>query len=116
MSQESRTNEDDRYNEEHYLDDRYPYDPDKDCRVDVYDGEDATGFIDFYHYEKCRYGCYRRFYNTFDSHQCSICYVLSCNSCAVGFKKCKECKAWICGKHKGTKKCSDCTQPSTSKK
>ena len=106
---------------EHYLDDRYPFDAERGCRVDVEDqgrgnkskvydeddddedGYDDEPYIDWCSYEKCRYGCYRHFYLTGEEHVCSQCGVYSCKECAEGtFKKCadKDCDEEVCGNHK----------------
>lgn len=112
------------WSHEHYLDDRYPYDPERECRVDTdYDGygedgeegdEDEGGYmeadIDWFEYEKCR-RCYRQFYVTADSNRCIVCDALSCKQCAVGFKRCEECNACYCGRHGRRKKCSNCDKP-----
>ena len=105
------------WSKEHYLDDRYPWDPERECRVDAENQGDGGGdddddyeepYIDWCDYEKCRYGCYRHFYLTSDAHVCGYCGVHSCKECAKGsFKKCssKQCDEWVCGKHK---KCEGC--------
>ena len=108
---------------EHYLEDRYPWDSERDCRVDVedvgkdkknkssnsgggdmYDSDDEDYYnepnIDWASYDKCRFNCYRHFYIASDTHECALCGVISCKECAKGsFKKCsgKDCSAWVCG-------------------
>lgn len=108
------------WSEEHYLDDRYPWDPERECRVDVedlgkgksssrnnIDGSDSEDDyydepnIEWYLYEKCRYNCYRHFYMTNKTHECANCSVLSCKECAKGsFKKCSgeggDCGETLC--------------------
>ena len=107
------------WSKEHYLDDRYPWDRERECRIDPEeddyggsggytesDDEDCCGGgeadIDWSSYEKCRYGCYRQFYITSEAHICSNCGVYSCKSCAASFKKCAGscCEEKVCGQHK----------------
>jgi len=108
------------WSDEHYLDDRYPWDPERDCRVNVEDvgkkkkknssggGGDSEEdddyydepYIDWCSYEKCRFNCYRHFYITSNTHECAKCGVMSCKECAKGsFRKCSghDCDAWVCG-------------------
>ena len=90
---------------EHYLSDKYPFDPETGMRGDEDD------YIDYIDYEKCRAGCYRQFLYS-GKHDCCICGVISCKQCAresgmncVG----DGCSAWICGKHaQNTNKCREC--------
>mmetsp|Transcript_14833 Transcript_14833/g.32217 ORF Transcript_14833/g.32217 Transcript_14833/m.32217 type:complete len:151 (-) Transcript_14833:173-625(-) len=93
------------WSKEHYLDDRYPWDAEKECRVDAEDGNYEEAYIDWCDYEKCRYGCYRHFFLTSDAHVCGKCGVHSCKECAKGsFKKCSDKDEWVCGDHE---KCED---------
>ena len=110
------------WSEEHYLDDRYPWDSERGCRVDVEDvgkekknirssssgcdsEEDEDSYydepnIDWCSYEKCRFNCYRHFYVTRNTYECAMCGVMSCKECARGsFKKCSGdgCNLWVCG-------------------
>jgi len=88
------------WSKEHYLDDR--------IHDSEYESDD-----EYEYYEKCRYGCYRKFYVTSKTHACSHCYVVSCQKCAQGsFAKCitEGCSGWICSNccEKNTK-CADCS-------
>lgn len=102
------------WSKEHYLDDRYPWDPNRDCRVDVEnigkerrgdcDSDDDSYYdeadIDWCDYEKCRFNCYRHFLVTNKAHECAKCGVMSCKECARGcFKKCsgEGCNEQVCG-------------------
>ena len=123
------------WSEEHYLDDRYPWDADRECRVDVEelgkekkkrnnissDSDDDDSYdeadIDWYLYEKCRFNCYRHFYLTDDTHECAKCGVFSCKQCAKGaFKKCsgEGCNEWVCGCD--CEYCEYCEEQKKSKK
>lgn len=89
--------------EEHFLSDKYPFNPETGERGDEDD------YIDWGYYEKCRHGCYRQFWYS-GKHDCCYCNVISCSPCArqqgstcIG----DECDAWICGRHK-SKFCPDC--------
>ena len=97
------------WSKEHYLDDRYPWDPNRDCRVDVdnidCDPDDEDSYydeadIDWASYDKCRFNCYRHFLITNKAHECAKCGVMSCKECARGcFKKCsvEYCNEQVCG-------------------
>jgi len=89
------------WSQEHCLDDRYPWDNDKERRVDIEDPENEEPYIDWCYYDKCRYGCYRQFYLTNDAHNCNVCGVFSCKGCAEGsFRKLSmtDDDEWVCGK------------------
>jgi len=98
------------WSREHCIDDRYPWNDEKGCRVDVENPDDDDPYIDWCFYEKCRYGCYRHFYVTSDSRNCSACDVFACKQCAEGsFRKTSNDGGewWIC---------ADCHKAETAKK
>ena len=118
------------WSKEHYLDDRYPFDHERGCRVNAAElGKEGVEFDEDMtsirtprsrtligvniRKVQVRYGCYQHFYLTGKAHVCSKCGVHSCKECARGsFKKCssKGCDEMVCGKH------STCGEHNTSKR